>query len=125
MKVQVKRAVRLRFAVRRSWSVISKIPGSSQGRRIQLDRSSGGLLGEVIKSGDFTGKHAQVSVIYTRGALPARRVLLLGLGKKKEFDPEKLRRAFSKAARTPSGSWVFPGLPPPWIRWTGPAAWKT
>jgi leucyl aminopeptidase len=53
-----------------------------------------------MKSGDFTGKHAQVSVIYTRGTLPARRVLLLGLGKKKEFDLEKLRRAFAKAART-------------------------
>jgi len=65
-----------------------------------LDRSSGGLLSEVINSGDFTGKHAQLSVIYTRGALPARRVLLLGLGKKKEFDLEKLRRAFSKAARS-------------------------
>ena len=70
-----------------------------EGAALQLERSSGGLLGEVIKSGDFTGKLAQVSVIYTRGALPARRVLLLGLGKKKEFDPEKLRRAFSKAAR--------------------------
>src|SRR5512139_858209 len=66
----------------------------------QLESSSGGCLGEVLKTGDFTGKHAQVSVIYTRGALPVRRILLLGLGKKKDFDPEKLRRAFSKAART-------------------------
>ena len=69
------------------------------GAALQLERSSGGLLGEVIKSGDFTGKHAQVSVIYTRGALPVRRIVLLGLGKKKDFDPEKLRRAFSKAGR--------------------------
>ena len=53
-----------------------------------------------MKSGDFTGEHAQVSVIYTRGALPTRRVLFLGLGKKKEFDLERLRKAFSKAART-------------------------
>ena len=70
------------------------------GAAYRLDRSSKGLLGEVMKSGDFTGKHAQVSVIYTRGALPARRVLLLGLGKKKEFNLERVRKAFSKAART-------------------------
>jgi len=70
------------------------------GAALQLESSSGGCLGEVLKTGDFTGKHAQVSVIYTRGALPVRRIVLLGLGKKKDFDPEKLRRAFSKAART-------------------------
>ena len=69
------------------------------GAALQLDRASKGLLAEVIKSGDFTGKLSQVSVVYTRGALPVRRVVLLGLGKRKEFDPEKLRRAFSKAAR--------------------------
>jgi len=73
-----------------------KLAGAAE----RLDRSSEGLLREVMKSGDFTGKQAQVAVIYTRGALPTRRVLLLGLGKKKEFDLERLRKAFSKAART-------------------------
>jgi len=69
------------------------------GAALQLDRASKGLLAEVIRSGDFTGKLSQVSIVYTRGALPVRRAILLGLGKRKELDPEKLRRAFSKAAR--------------------------
>jgi leucyl aminopeptidase len=100
MKVQVKKtkpeAYRGEAIVVCHFEDSRKLAGSAY----RLDRSSGGLLGEVMKSGDFTGKHAQMSVIYTRGALPARRVLLLGLGKKKEFDLEKLRRAFSKAARS-------------------------
>jgi len=74
----------------------SKLDGAA----LELDRHSGGILGDLIKRGDFTGKLAQVSVVYTRGALPAYRVLLLGLGKKKDFDLEKARRAFAKAARS-------------------------
>ncbi len=99
MKVQVKKGSPAAF--RGEAIVVCHFEDSRKlgGAALQLERASGGLIGEVIKSGDFTGKHAQVSVIYTRGALPARRIMLLGLGKKKDFDPEKLRRAFSKAAR--------------------------
>ena len=71
-----------------------------EGAALELDRASGGILGDLLKHGYFTGKHAQVSVVYTRGALPVRRVLLLGLGKKNECDLEKLRRGFSKASRS-------------------------
>ena len=70
------------------------------GAALELDRQSGGILADLIRRGDFTGKHSQVAVVYTRGALPVHRILLLGLGKKKEFDLEKLRRGFSKAARS-------------------------
>jgi leucyl aminopeptidase len=65
----------------------------------RIDKASGGLVREVLESGDFEGKKGQIAVVYTRGAIPARRILLLGLGKKKEFDLEKLRRAFSRAAQ--------------------------
>lgn len=71
-----------------------------EGAALALDRASGGILSDLLNHGDFTGKHAQVSVVYTRGALPVHRVLLLGLGKKKECDLEKLRRGFSKASRS-------------------------
>jgi len=69
------------------------------GAALQLDRQSGGILEDVIRRGDFSGKHAQVSIVYTRGALPVHRILLLGLGKKEKCDLERFRRAFSKAAR--------------------------
>ena len=65
----------------------------------RVDKASGGLVREVLESGDFEGKKGQIAVVYTRGAIPARRILLLGLGKKKEFNLEKSRRAFSRAAQ--------------------------
>ena len=61
-----------------------------------IDQQTGGLLGDVMKCGDFEAKPLQICVIYTRGALPARRIALIGLGKKGELNLEKIRGAFSK-----------------------------
>ena len=66
---------------------------------IYLDEKLGGLIKEVIDGGDFEGKLNQIAVIYTRGAIPAKRVVLTGLGKRGDVDMEKLRGAFSKAAQ--------------------------
>ncbi len=99
MKIEVKKGSPAAF--RGEMLVVGHFEDSKKlsGAALDLDRQSGGILGDLIKRGDFTGKHAQVSVVYTRGTLPVYRILLLGLGKKKECDLEKLRRAFSKAAR--------------------------
>ncbi len=64
-----------------------------------VDQASRGLIREVLESGDFEGKKGQIAVVYTRGSIPARRVLLLGLGKRKEINLERLRTAFSRAAQ--------------------------
>ena len=61
-----------------------------------VDRKTGGLLSDVLKSGDFEAKPSQVSVIYTGGALSAKRIALVGLGKKGELSLEKIRSAFAK-----------------------------
>ncbi len=67
------------------------------GPAADIDQKSGGLLSDVIKSGDFEAKASEVLVIYTRGAVPAKRIALVGLGKKSELNLEKIRRAFAKA----------------------------
>ncbi len=67
------------------------------GQALQIDTKSNGLVGELIGSRDFEAKPSQISVIYTRGSLPAKRIVLLGLGKRGEFNLEKLRAAFAKA----------------------------
>jgi len=67
------------------------------GPAADIDRKSGGLLSDIIKSGDFEAKASEVLVIYTRGAVPAKRIALVGLGKKSELNLEKIRRAFAKA----------------------------
>ena len=70
-----------------------------QGKVQLLDKKSGGLIREIIGGGDFEGKHLQVSVTYTGGIIPAKRIVLVGVGKKADFTTEKLRGAFATAAR--------------------------
>ncbi len=60
-----------------------------------VDLKTGGLLNDIIKSGDFEAKPSQVSVIYSK-SLAAGRVALLGLGKKSELNLEKIRNAFAR-----------------------------
>ncbi len=64
-----------------------------------IDRSIGGLLTNVIRSGDFTGKQNQVLPIYRHNGAAAKRVLLVGLGKKEEFELESVRNASGKVAQ--------------------------
>lgn len=66
---------------------------------IQLDQALGGMIQDLIDSGDFSGKADQSSLLYTRGVIPARRVLVIGLGKKEKFDLDKVRQAMGKASR--------------------------
>jgi len=67
------------------------------GPALQIDTKSNGLIGELIGSHDFEARPSQISVIYTRGSLPAKRIVLVGLGTRGEFNLEKLRAAFAKA----------------------------
>jgi leucyl aminopeptidase len=66
---------------------------------LEIDQKSNGLISELIESGDFEAKPSQISVIYTRGSLTAKRIALVGLGKHSEFNLEKLRAAFASAMR--------------------------
>ena len=58
-----------------------------------------GFLSALMKQGDFKGELFECRLFYTHGALPAKRVLLTGLGKKGEFDLEKWRGAASRAGQ--------------------------
>jgi len=64
-----------------------------------LDRLSGGAVAELVAAGDFEGKLNQVAVIYTSRPMPAKRVVLVGLGKKKDMNLDRLRGAFAYGAR--------------------------
>ena len=64
-----------------------------------LDKESGGAVTELITAGDFDGKLNQIAVIYPSRPLPAKRIVLVGLGKKKDLSLDKLRGAFACAAR--------------------------
>ena len=79
-----------------------------------LDRTSGGLLGRLIKSGEVTGKRKTHTLLHEIPGVGAVRVLLVGLGKAVDFDAQAwadcvrytLLSLASTAAR--HASWVLP-----------------
>ena len=74
-------------------------PEPLEGPIKSVDLEWKGFLSILISQGDFKGELFQCRLIHTQGAIPARRVLLTGLGKKEEFDLEKWRGAASKAGQ--------------------------
>jgi len=55
-------------------------------------------IGEIIRMGDFQGRVNQTALLYTWG-LPAKRILVVGLGKRLDFSEDRLRGAFARAAQ--------------------------
>ncbi len=64
-----------------------------------LDDALGGQLRELRETGEFSGKSQEAVLIHTRKALPAKRVLLLGLGKKKDVTLDRIRQAMGTACK--------------------------
>ena len=63
-----------------------------------VDQALGGAVADLIAGGDLRGELGQVAVLYPRGAMPARRVIVVGLGKRDEFDLDAVRKAAGLAA---------------------------
>ncbi len=63
-----------------------------------LDEKLGGDLERLMKLGDFTGKPRTQAVIYANGRIAAERVLLVGLGERKQATLDTLRKAAGTAA---------------------------
>lgn len=73
------------------------------GSMVDLDRALGGLLSELISSGEFKGRIHEVLPVPTNGRIAARRVILYGLGAPADLDGQRLRSAHHelvRAART-------------------------
>ncbi|GAB4159280.1 MAG: leucyl aminopeptidase [Candidatus Promineifilaceae bacterium] len=64
-----------------------------------VDRALGGAISELIAAGDLTGKVGEVGVFYPRGAIPAQRVLVVGLGAREKFSLDGVRRAAAAGIR--------------------------
>lgn len=62
-----------------------------------LDQQTGGALGRLYSSGDFTGKKDEIAVVYPAG--PANRIVLIGLGKPEDLTRFLLRRAAAAAGK--------------------------
>ncbi len=65
----------------------------------RLDRALGGLMTEVLEAERFQGKTGQLTHFYTNGRVPAKRIMVVGLGARGQLTPEVIRRAASAGVR--------------------------
>ena len=81
--------------------VIGVFEGEESGRSgiVQMaDEALDGALRRLIDLGDFEGKHKQTAILYTKDAITAPRLAVVGMGKSDEFDAEKAREAAGEIA---------------------------
>jgi leucyl aminopeptidase len=67
-----------------------KTPGGATGA---VDAAIGGSIAAAIRDGDFRGKWGETLLLRPGRGVAARRVLVLGLGKKEKFTPDLVRQA--------------------------------
>jgi leucyl aminopeptidase len=70
-----------------------------QGRVSELDQAANGLLRNLAKSGELTGKTLEMTLIHAPAGLKAARLLLVGAGKREQFSSATLRRIAGAALR--------------------------
>lgn len=64
-----------------------------------IDKALNGAVSELIANGDLTGKQGEVGVLHPRGAIAAKRVLVVGLGQRQGFDLEGVRQAAAQGIK--------------------------
>jgi len=70
-----------------------------QGRIVELDQPTAGLLRKLGKSGELTGKMLEFTLIHAPAGLKAARLLLVGAGKREQFNTATLRKITGAALR--------------------------
>src|SRR5437899_10981278 len=70
-----------------------------QGRIAELDKAAGGLLQKLAKSGELTGKTLEFTLVHAPAHLKAARLLLVGAGKREQWNIATLRKIAAAALR--------------------------
>ncbi|HLZ14260.1 MAG TPA: leucyl aminopeptidase [Candidatus Acidoferrum sp.] len=70
-----------------------------QGRVAELDQFTGGLLKKLATSGELTGKSLEFTLLHAPAGLKAARLLLVGAGKRDQFNVATLRKVAGAALR--------------------------
>jgi leucyl aminopeptidase len=71
----------------------------AQGRAGELDKLTGGLLSRLNKSGELTGKTMETTLLHAPAGLKAARLLIIGAGKRDQFNSITLRKIAGVAVR--------------------------
>ena len=80
-------------------AIVGVFESGATGPAAKLDKAGRGFVAAVLKGGDFDGKAGQTLVLHHPARLPCERVLLVGLGKERDFDDAGFRKAAATAAR--------------------------
>jgi len=65
-----------------------KLPGGATGA---VDKALDGAITKLIEQGEIKGKLNEISIIHSLGKIPARVVVVAGLGKQSDFTLDKIR----------------------------------
>ena len=64
-----------------------------------VDEALEGALRDLLSEGDFNGEAGELVVLYPRGAMSAKRVIVVGLGERDKLDLEVVRKASAAAVK--------------------------
>src|SRR5213595_3314314 len=64
-----------------------------------IDRASGGYISEIIRRGDMEGKLGSTLLLHNVPGTLADRVLLVGLGKERDFRDKEFHRSIKSAVK--------------------------
>ena len=65
----------------------------------ELDAKLGGALADILSRNEFRGRLMEIMPVHLGGQVPARRVLLYGLGSLRDMDGQRMRWAHHEMIR--------------------------
>ena len=71
---------------------------SPGGATAAIDQRMNGAISALLVGGDFKGKLRETSVLYPGETMPARRIIVVGLGPEEDFTIDRIRHATAAAA---------------------------
>ena len=78
-------------------------PGGGTGA---VDRALDGAISALIADGEIKGRLGEMTLLHTMGRIPAKRVVVAGLGQRADFDAAAVRRVSGDVARFLRGKGV-------------------
>jgi len=82
--------------------IVNLFEGAEQlgGATAAVDRALDGAISNLLGKGEIGGKFGEVSIIHTWGKLPTRIVAIAGLGKRQDFNLDKVRGVAGGSCRS-------------------------
>lgn len=81
--------------------VLTHCEGEGLGKQdaATIDKALSGSLSELLRSKEFEGKAGETLLLHTHGRVPAKRLLLVGQGRRKDLTLDSIRQAMGQAVK--------------------------